>query len=369
MSTSAEARETPRSSFVRRVLIVVAIVGTVLLFVEAVAAAAQIFLVLFGGILFGVFLNGVGRLLTRTGVTYRWALTTVVVLLLGLVGAMLTLAAQQISDRVDQFVGQSQEAIEQVQEKLGETPLGRRILNRVEPAAEKSLAADNVRQIGSMARTAVEQVLFFLGAAAIVFFTGLYLAADPERYRRGLVSLLPPSRRPRAHQAVEAVGETLWRWLLGQFAGMTIIGVTTAVGLSIMGVPMAPMLGVIAFFLEFVPNFGPISAMIPQSLFAFQAGGMQLVLYVVIFNIVLQVVESYLIMPLIQQYEIRLPAALIIGVQVVLGYIAGVLGLLFATPLAAAVMVLVQMLYIEDVLGDTSAAPDVERSEQSPQTA
>lgn len=117
-------------------------------------------------------------------------------------------------------------------------------------------------------------------------------------------------------------------------------------------------LGVLTFFLVFVPNIGPIVAILPQSLLAYQAGGVQLVLYVVIFNVVLQTVESYLVTPMIQQYEIELPAAMIISVQVILGYVAGALGLLFATPLAAATMVLIQMLYIEDILGDPSLAPD-----------
>lgn len=356
MSTPAENGDSATwSTFIQRVLTVVAIVGAVLVLSETIAAATQIVLVLFGGVLFGVFLNGLARLLTRwVGGGYKRSLTIVVLVLLALVVAFFVLMAQQISQQVDQFIEQFQKAYEQAIQSLRETVLGRRLLRQM-PEAGEALSTQNVQQIGSFAQMVVQQVLFFIGAVAIIFFTGVYLAGDPGRYRNGLVMLFPPSRRPRAKEVAHAVGEALWNWLMGQLAAMTIIGLSTAVGLWLLGVPMPIMLGVITFFLVFVPNIGPIVAIIPQSLLAFQAGGVQLVLYVVVFNIVLQTVESYVITPMIQQYEIDLPAAMIISVQVILGYVAGALGLLFATPLAAAGLVLARMVYIEDVLGDHSA--------------
>ena len=361
MSTSAEhANEGAWSTFIKRVLIVVAIVGGVLLLSETIAAAAQIVLVLFGGVLLGVFLNGVARLLTRwVGPGYKKSLTIVVLVLLTLIVASFVLMAQQISEQVDQFIEQFQRATDQAIQALRETPLGRRALREM-PQPSEALSTQNVQQIGSFAQTVIRQLLFFFGAVAIIFFTGLYLAGDPERYRDGLVMLFPPSRRARAVEVTHAIGEALWSWMMGQLAAMTIIGVSTALGLWLLGVPMPIMLGVITFFLVFVPNIGPIVAIIPQSLLAFQAGGLQLVLYVVVFNVVLQMVESYVVTPMIQQYEIDLPAAMIISVQVILGYVAGALGLLFATPLAAAALVLVRMIYIEDVLGDRSATAPAE---------
>lgn len=350
--------ETTWSTFVKRVLIVVAIVGGVLLLAKTIQAAAHIVLVLFGGILFGVFLNGLARMLTRwVGRGYKKSLAIVVLVLLTLFVAFLALMAHQMIQQVDQFLDQFQQAYDQAAQALSETSLGRRLLRQM-PEPNEALS-QNVARISSAAQTAIQQLLFFVGAVAIIFFVGLYLAGNPERYRGGLIRLFPPSQRGRATEVTHALGEALWNWLMGQLTAMTIIGVSTAVGLWLLGVPMPMMLGIITFFLAFVPNIGPIVAIVPQSLLAFQAGGTQLVLYVVVFNLVLQTVESYVITPMIQQYEIDLPAAVIISVQVILGYVAGALGLLFATPLAAVGLVLVRTLYVEGALGDRSA----ERSE------
>lgn len=360
MSTTTDRNDaTNWSIFLKRVLAIVGIVGLVILLSETIEAAAQVVLVLFGGILFGVFLNGLARLLSRwTGLAYKWSLTAVVLILLGLIGGFLTLMAQQVSEQVDQFLQQFQEASDQLMQQLREMPVGRRILGEMQQTSEQVLSSESVQRISSAARRVVEGVLFGAGAVLIIFFVGLYLAGDSGRYRDGLVALFPVSKRPRVREVIHAVAETLWSWLMGQLAAMTIIGVATAIGLWILGVPMPITLGVLTFFLVFIPNIGPIVATIPQSLLAYQAGGVQLVMYVIIFNIVLQTVESYLVTPMIQQYEVELPAAMIITVQVILGYVAGIMGLLFATPLAAAAMVMIQMLYIEDVLGDPSLAPD-----------
>ncbi len=71
----------------------------------------------------------------------------------------------------------------------------------------------------------------------------------------------------------------------------------------------------------------------------------------------IQGVESYLVTPLVQQRTVSLPPALTLTAQVVLGILLGGLGVILATPLFAAVVVLVKMLYIEDTLGDTAELP------------
>jgi predicted PurR-regulated permease PerM len=74
------------------------------------------------------------------------------------------------------------------------------------------------------------------------------------------------------------------------------------------------------------------------------------VVWVLALYVVVQTVESYLLTPLVQQRAVRLPPALTITAQVVLGLIFGAVGLLFATPLTAAIVVFVQLLYVEDLL-------------------
>ncbi|MGQ0547871.1 MAG: AI-2E family transporter [Betaproteobacteria bacterium] len=145
----------------------------------------------------------------------------------------------------------------------------------------------------------------------------------------------------------------LQRWLVGQVVLMAIVGTLTWIGLQLLGVPFALPLALFAGFAEFVPYIGPIVAAVPAVLVAF-AEGPELALWTAGLYIAIQSVESYLLTPLVQHRAVYLPPALLLFSQVILGVTAGPLGVIVATPLAAAGLVAVQKLYVEDVLGDTS---------------
>jgi predicted PurR-regulated permease PerM len=135
-------------------------------------------------------------------------------------------------------------------------------------------------------------------------------------------------------------------------ASMIVVGLLTAVGLWALGMPLALTLGLLAALLTFIPNLGPTLAVVPAALLALLQSPTKS-LYVILLYLVIQAVESYLLIPLVQRQAVSLPPALTITAQVLLGILVGGFGLVLATPLTAAVMVLVRMLYIEDALGDS----------------
>jgi predicted PurR-regulated permease PerM len=132
---------------------------------------------------------------------------------------------------------------------------------------------------------------------------------------------------------------------------MAVVGFLTAVGLWVAGIPLAFVLGLIAALLSFVPYIGPIASVVPAALVALAESPTK-VLYVFIIYGVVQLLESYLITPLIQERAVSIPPAVLISAQVIMGILAGAIGVLMATPLAVVLIVLVQMLYLADVLGD-----------------
>jgi predicted PurR-regulated permease PerM len=163
------------------------------------------------------------------------------------------------------------------------------------------------------------------------------------------VRLFPPKRRPRIDDVLLKVGNALWAWTLGRLIAMALIAVGSTAGLWMIGIPLPATLGVLAGVSNFVPNLGPLIASVPPLLFGLQQGGNS-ALYVAGFYLALQVVESYLITPLIDQQQVRLPPALTLAGQLLLGMIAGFMGLLLATPLIAAAHVVIRELYVKDVL-------------------
>jgi predicted PurR-regulated permease PerM len=133
-------------------------------------------------------------------------------------------------------------------------------------------------------------------------------------------------------------------WLLGRIWASLFVGVLTVIGLLLLDMPLAFTLGLLV--LNFIPNIGPILSGVPAVLLALLKSP-TLAIYVIVLYVVIQSVESYLVTPLIQRRVVSLPPALTLTAQLLL---AGFLGLFLATPLTVVAMVLIEELYIKDVL-------------------
>jgi predicted PurR-regulated permease PerM len=318
--------------------------------VVVVWLASSVFLVLFAGLLLGVLLHGSAAWLARrAGWHYGPSLATVgVAVLLLLVGSgyfLLTSISQQLSELVDRLP----EALGQVRSAVASNPLGQRVMEAISGGTES--AGGDAAPLLAVATTTTESI----GNVVLILFVGLYLAADPAIYRRGLVKLVTPRSRDRLSAVLEETGETLFRWLLGRIILMVEIGVLTWLGLLLMGMPLALALGVLAGALSFIPNIGPIVSAIPALLVAASIDSSQ-VLYVALLYLGLQTADSYLLEPYVVKRTADLPGATVFGFQVLMGTLAGVWGLIVATPLLAALAVLVNRLYVEDVLLDRPAS-------------
>lgn len=119
--------------------------------------------------------------------------------------------------------------------------------------------------------TVTSTLSIFAGLIYVVFLT-MYLAMEPHTYRRGILLLVPPSKRDRGSLLFDAVTVTLRKWLGTQLIAMVVIGAVTTIVLLVLGVKSAIPLGILAGILEFVPNLGPLMAAIPAVLIAFPDG-------------------------------------------------------------------------------------------------
>lgn len=201
-----------------------------------------------------------------------------------------------------------------------------------------------------------------MGTSVLVLASAAILRAlDPGLYRRGVLRLVPRPRRARADEVMDALGRNLWRWLLGQLVDMVAVAVLTGVGLWLAGVPLAITLGLIAGLTNFIPYAGPFLSAVPAIAIALAHDPTKTLWAAAVFAIVRQF-EDHVLMPVIQKRDASLPPVLAILAIVAFGVLFGFLGLVVATPLLLVVIVLVRMLYVEDVLGDRDAAPPSERA-------
>ncbi len=188
----------------------------------------------------------------------------------------------------------------------------------------------------------------------LVLITALYLAISPALYQRGLLRLIAIRHRPRALDVLRDVGRTLRRWLLGQMIDMVVVGLITAIGMGVLGVPVPLALGVVAGVLTFIPYFGAAMAGLPAVLVALTVSPTT-ALYAVFVFLLCHLVEGYVLSPLVQRRLVELPPALTLLSMAASGALFGPLGIILGTPIAAATMVAVREGYVVSVLGDSEA--------------
>lgn len=185
---------------------------------------------------------------------------------------------------------------------------------------------------GAMATTAS----VFAGMI-VIFLTTMYLSAEPQLYERGLRRLVPPAWRILFDSCLHSAVTNLRFWMLAKLVSMTTIGLLISVGLWIIGVPLAGTLGCIAAFLTFIPNLGPLLSVLPAALLAFALSPAKGLLTMALFMLA-HFLEGNLVTPLAERAFVKLPPALTLSVQLVLGILTGPLGIALAAPVTAAML-------------------------------
>ncbi len=221
------------------------------------------------------------------------------------------------------------------------------------PAASKVLAeidATPLMPYAAAIASRTAQALNDATAILVALFGGAFVAIagalEPDLYRRGFLSLVPPSYRERTNEALHRTLATLRLWLFARILSMVTTGALVWVGLLILHVPLAGALSVLAAVLAFVPNIGAFIAALPAVVLAF-AQNPRLAAAVVVMYVIVHILDDFIVAPLLERRIVRLPPILTLAAQIALGLGAGALGLMLAAPLVAAVLALVRVLWVE----------------------
>jgi predicted PurR-regulated permease PerM len=331
--------------FATRVVSVIALVGLALLAWKI----APVLMLGFAGIVFATALRAASVPVSRRlHLSPALSVAIVVVAVAAIVAAGVYLFGKQIAVEADAMWEAIVDALARVQRFLESSRTGAGI-------------AESLRGVTSpetIAKVAQGTFTMFGAVAdvALVLFLAVYIAADPQTYRRGALALVPALARHKVGAALDAAGEMLHRWLLGQLGAMATVGILIGVGLAFLGMPLALPLGILSGLLEFVPVVGPFTALLIGVLVAFGQGP-EMALYVGMLYAVVLFVEGNIIIPLAQKWAVSLPPALgLLGIAV-FGLLFGLIGILFAMPLLVVVVTLVQRLYIP-AIGKQEPAPD-----------
>ncbi|MFZ1701157.1 MAG: AI-2E family transporter [Pyrinomonadaceae bacterium] len=343
-------------SFVERVLIAVALVIGTVLFLAVLYFLFDVILLIFAAALLAIFLRGLADILRRwVPLGEGWLVLIVASLLVVIVAGGVALLAPSVAEQVRILRTEIPESARKAGEFLSTFEWGRALIAQF-PSAEDLMARVDAASVLTRVGGYFSSTMGVVGNLFVTLLLSVYLASEPRFYSAGLTRLFPLAHRDRAAQVLNSIYDTLRWWLIGKAGSMIFIGVITWIGLSIIGVPLALTLGLIAGLLSFIPNFGPILSAIPALLLAFIASPITAV-YTLGLYVGVQLIESNVVTPIIERETVELPPALTIVFQLALGVLIGGLGLVLATPLLAVIVVIVQMVYLEDVLGDPSVEP------------
>jgi predicted PurR-regulated permease PerM len=219
----------------------------------------------------------------------------------------------------------------------------------VAPPGKHALRGMLQQQLGGASRYLfgfLSHTVAAIGGIVLVIFLSIYLAADPELYRRGALALLPARRRKQASLVMDRIATVLRKWLVTQLIAMAVIGTVTTIALLVLQVKAAFALGLLAGLFEFIPTVGPILSAVPSVAMGFLDSPEKAFLVAAVY-IGIQFLENHLLIPLLMKGGMDLPPALTVLAQALLAIVFGFLGLMVAVPLLATVLVVTQALYVE----------------------
>jgi predicted PurR-regulated permease PerM len=327
-----------QQEFTKKVWITTAIVALVVLSLLLIKATFSVLLLVLAGALVAVYFWGFAGLIKRK---LRWneplcvlmsVLATLIffVSLFWLIGAKVEAQVQQLTDALPQIVNNAKN-------QLSHTAIGRR-------AIEKISSTKSQEQLETVAQKFFKSTFGVLGDVYVVLFLGIFFTVSPRLYTTGVVALVPSSGKDKARQVLALIAINLKKWLKGKMFSMLVVFVLTTIGLLVIGVPMWLALALIAGVLNFIPNFGPLIALIPAVLVGLMHGPTTAA-WVGGLYIFIQVVESNFITPFVQKKLVNIPPAMILIAQLLVAPLSGGWGLIVATPLLLITMTLVQQLY------------------------
>jgi len=189
--------------------------------------------------------------------------------------------------------------------------------------------------------TIVKLPAYFVTVLAI----GFYWSMEVPRFERLLLSLLAVERRPRALNIWHEIESKLGGFMRGQGLAMLSIGTASALGYALIGLPNVLALGVLAGLLEAVPILGPVLAAGPAVLVALPLGA-HTVLSVIGLALVLQLIESNVLIPRIMHRAVGVSALAGLLAVLAFGTLYGILGVLIAIPITAVIQVLLDTLVV-----------------------
>lgn len=315
-------------------------------------------LLTFAAILVAIALRAGGRLFNRyLKINVKLGILLTVVLVVLILIIIVNSVGPAIGAQFSELISGLPAAWQQVLDWLDRSNFGSFLERSIRPgdgSAAADTATNGLPQIFGFLTGTIGTVFGGLANLVLMITMSIFMALDGPSYRNGALRLVPIPYRPQARVISDELSTTLGRWMAGQAVDMVAVALMTGLGLWLLGMPLAMVLGLIAGLTNVIPYIGPFLSGVPAVLFGLTQG-FDMAIYVLLLFIFVQQFEGNVLLPIIQKFASDLPPVLTVMGIVAFGGMFGFAGILLATPLVLVLIVLTKRLYIEGILGDHPA--------------
>ncbi len=297
--------------------------------IAGVIVLAQPILLIIGGMMFAVILDGGTRLLGRVlPIPRGWRLAIVTLAGFGFISWVFYFAGTTLAEQAGTLRIVITDQWNELVAYLSVTGL-------LPDGGLSSLGNQLLGGVGRLA-SALNTVAGILSSAVAVLVIGIFIAIEPRLYDRGFAWMLPMERRADFYAISDHVSFVLRRLMAGRILGMFVEGIGTWLMLLWGGVPMAALLGLITGLLAFIPNIGAIISGLLMVAVGFSAGT-DAGLWAILTYFLVQTIDGNIIVPYVAKRTVDLAPALVLAAQLLFGALFGFLGLLLADPIVATI--------------------------------
>ncbi len=327
-------------SYSKKVWIAAGIVGLLVILLLLFKALFSVLLLTLAGVLFAVYFHGCASFFKKyLHLSAGWSLALSITINIVLLVVFFWFVGARLQQQISSLTDTLPKTIDNAKAYLQKSAVGSKALDYLNSSGNSEKTMSIVKKFFSSSFGILSDIY-------IILLLGMFFIASPFTYKKGIVHLLPPGAKDKGAELLDEIHNVLKNWIKGQLFGFMFIAVLTGLGLWVIGMPLILTLALIAGLLNFVPNFGPIIALVPAGLIGLMQGTTTAILVLCLYTLI-QAVQSAVTQPLIQQKMVSIPPALIIFGQVAMGLLGGFWGVLLATPVIAIIMTLVNKLYVE----------------------
>lgn len=305
-------------------------------------------LVAFGAIVLAVGFRGLADTLSRlTRLPATAALALAVLVTLGAIVLSFEVFGATVAAQYGELTQKLPASLTTLAALFNASSLGRDLVTQGRISLYSAATASGPRLVASLVGGFGQAFTY----ALVMVGSAVFLALDPDRYRNDFLGLMPRAKRVRYAQVLGAITHTLRRWLLGRLVVMAAIGVMSGLGLWALGIDAPFALGLTGAILTFIPNLGAVMAALPGMLIGFLQDPIKALVVALLFWAI-HFVEGTFITPYVQNESVDIPPVVSIFSTVVFALLLGPVGVFLAAPFTVVLIVMVNHLYIEDVIGD-----------------